>query len=270
MLKARVLTALALLACFLLALFMLPSIGWAVLIAAVGAVGADEWARLGQWKHAQRLAFVAVVFCLSAFLGAVVPDSSHHGWPWLVFGGGALFWLGVVPGVLKRGKAPLEGGTGALVGLIVLVPTVAAIDLLRAVSPWLLLAGMGGVWLADIAAFFVGRAWGRTKLAPSISPGKSREGAYGAVGAVVVFYVLCAALTGHSEPVFLVITGFVAVGYTILSILGDLFESLAKRTAGVKDSGSLLPGHGGVLDRIDSLTAALPFAALITMVMMDR
>jgi phosphatidate cytidylyltransferase len=116
------------------------------------------------------------------------------------------------------------------------------------------------VWIADTAAYFVGRAWGRRKLAPSISPGKSWEGAIGGVVGAAAYAIICANfIQGIARPAFLA----AAVLLAMVSIVGDLFESAAKRQAGVKDSGTLLPGHGGILDRIDSATAVLPLAALL-------
>jgi phosphatidate cytidylyltransferase len=116
------------------------------------------------------------------------------------------------------------------------------------------------VWIADTAAYFMGRAWGRRKLAPSISPGKSWEGAIGGVGGAAAYAIICANfIQGIAWPAFLA----AAVLLAMVSIVGDLFESAAKRQAGVKDSGTLLPGHGGILDRIDSATAVLPLAALL-------
>jgi len=116
------------------------------------------------------------------------------------------------------------------------------------------------VSLADAAAYFAGSAWGRRKLAPSISPGKTREGALAGLAAALVYAIICGAFVeGIAWVPFL----FSAVLIAVLSIVGDLFESALKRQAGAKDSGSLLPGHGGVLDRIDSATATLPVAALL-------
>jgi phosphatidate cytidylyltransferase len=125
-------------------------------------------------------------------------------------------------------------------------------------SPWLLLGVMALVWIADSAAYYAGRRFGRRKLAPGISPGKSWEGVAGA-GIALALYAsaISAAIVGLRIPVALALSA--ALLY--FSILGDLFESWMKRLAGVKDSGTILPGHGGVLDRIDALTAALPIAA---------
>jgi len=128
---------------------------------------------------------------------------------------------------------------------------------------------MAIVWIADSAAYFAGRRFGKRKLAPSISPGKTWEGVYGALFAVGIYALALlpfAERAGYSEPLLpAVVVAWVALVLALagVSIVGDLFESQLKRQRGVKDSGKLLPGHGGILDRIDALMAALPPAALI-------
>jgi phosphatidate cytidylyltransferase len=142
-------------------------------------------------------------------------------------------------------------------GLVVLVPAGLAMVALR---PAQVVAIVALVSIADTAAYFAGRAWGRRKLAPSISPGKTWEGAAGGLAAVLAYAIICGMLAeGVRWLPYLAAANLLAV----LSVIGDLFESAAKRQAGVKDSGSLLPGHGGVLDRVDSATATLPVAALL-------
>ena len=156
----------------------------------------------------------------------------------------------------------------AFVGWVVLCGAWVAIVELQARSPWLLLAAMAIVWIADTAAYFSGRTFGRRKLAPQVSPGKTWEGVYGALFAVGLYAVALVPLAeraGFLRPKSLLAislwTGF-ALLVTAVSVFGDLFESLLKRHAGVKDSGALLPGHGGVLDRTDALFAAMPLLAL--------
>jgi phosphatidate cytidylyltransferase len=128
-------------------------------------------------------------------------------------------------------------------------------------TPVRLLVTLGVVWIADIAAYFAGRAFGRHKMAPTISPGKTWEGVLGAVVAVVAYWSVVCAFVPEFGRLF--VSGLVWVLLlTAASIQGDLFESWMKRLAGVKDSGALLPGHGGLLDRVDALTSTLPFAAL--------
>ena len=149
-----------------------------------------------------------------------------------------------------------------MIGLVVILPTAVAMILLRQVDVALLLAAMAVVWVADIAAYFSGRAFGRRKLAPAISPGKSWEGVYGAIVGVELYGLALVFAFGIELSAGMFILGAVAlVVLTAVSVVGDLFESLLKRQAGIKDSSNLLPGHGGVLDRIDSLTSTLPMVA---------
>jgi phosphatidate cytidylyltransferase len=163
---------------------------------------------------------------------------------------------------------------GAAAGVIVLLAAWVAIVALHARSPWLVLAAMAIVWIADIAAYFAGRRFGRRKLAPAISPGKTWEGVWGALGAVAVYaLVLAAAAPAAMVPAgpaaTLALVAFLPL-VAAISVVGDLYESLLKRQAGVKDSGALLPGHGGVLDRVDALLAAMPFAALAATAFLPR
>jgi phosphatidate cytidylyltransferase len=136
---------------------------------------------------------------------------------------------------------------------------------LHAVDTWLMLAAMALVWVADITAYFAGRAYGRHKLAPTISPGKTWEGVAGAVVGVLVYGGIVFSFTPLAGrlPLSIPVIVLMLVLLTAVSVMGDLFESLLKRQAGIKDSSNLLPGHGGVLDRIDALTSTLPLAALI-------
>jgi phosphatidate cytidylyltransferase len=166
----------------------------------------------------------------------------------------ALFWIVVAPFWLRRG---VQRRGLAVAGFVVILPAALAFVILKPLEVLLVLLL---VWIADTAAYFVGRAWGKRKLAPAISPGKTWEGALGgAAGALVYAIILGTFIEGLFWVPYLLAAALLAV----LSIVGDLFESAAKRQAAVKDSGTLLPGHGGVLDRIDSATAALPAAALL-------
>jgi phosphatidate cytidylyltransferase len=172
------------------------------------------------------------------------------------------FWLVCAPLWLKTGWHPGNPVLLAATGWIVLVPTWLALVNLQ-ITPWVLLAVLGVVWVADSAAYFAGHRWGQRKLAPVISPGKTWEGVVGAAVAVAVYHGLVwnFGFRNYAPESGMAIAAMVAVLFP-LSILGDLFESLCKRHAGVKDSGTLMPGHGGVLDRIDALTSTLPLAAL--------
>ena len=196
---------------------------------------------------------MAVAFVALSLAGAAVERT--------VFGMAAVFWLLVAPLWLARG-AGAQRGDGLLAGgFIVVLPAALAMTWLE---PRRLLAVLVLVWVADSAAYFVGRAWGRHKLAPAISPGKTWEGAAGGVAGALVYAIICKRLFDDvGWAPYLAAAALLAV----LGIVGDLFESAAKRRAGVKDSGALLPGHGGILDRIDSATAVLPLAALLLALM---
>jgi phosphatidate cytidylyltransferase len=161
-------------------------------------------------------------------------------------------------------------------GWIVLIGVWLALVELQVRSPWLVLAAMAVVWIADTAAYFAGRAFGQRKLAPQVSPGKTWEGVYGALIAVAIYalaLVPLAARAGFRQPVDVAsVTLWVAFAAALaaISVVGDLFESLLKRHAGVKDSGHVLPGHGGVLDRADALLAAMPPAALAALFFLPK
>ncbi|MBS4017071.1 MAG: phosphatidate cytidylyltransferase [Dechloromonas sp.] len=266
MLKTRVITALALMAVLLPSLFWLPQMAWAWLIAAFIGVGAWEWGALLGWQNRQRVLLGVVTAALCAVLAWTEPlaigaagFAPAQTWVFLFYGLSALFWLLLIPFWL-RGKWSLHGASGLLVGAVVLLPTWLAMVQLRAVGPAVLLAVFAVVWMADIAAYFAGRRFGKRKLAPSISPGKTWEGAYGAILGVLVYGLVIGHffMAGVSLPLWVAALLLV----TAVSIIGDLFESMLKRKAGIKDSSNVLPGHGGVLDRIDSLTSTLPVAAL--------
>jgi phosphatidate cytidylyltransferase len=174
-----------------------------------------------------------------------------------------VFWLVLAPLWLWRGwRMSSNDMAGYITGWLLIVPTWAAMLAIQDRNPWWLFAVMALVWVADISAYFAGRAWGRHKLAPTISPGKTWEGVMGAVAGVAV-YSIAAALVAGMSPVAEIRWAPMLVALTVVSVIGDLFESMIKRQAGVKDSSQLLPGHGGFLDRLDSQTSILPLAALI-------
>jgi phosphatidate cytidylyltransferase len=272
MLSTRILTAVVALAAVLAALFLFPPLYFAVLVLLVVAAAAHEWARLARLTPAARVLFVLVVVVAGLALIFTQPARSTRGWsPAVVLGVcgvATAFWLLVAtPWVVQRW--PMRPGPALVItGWIVLLGAFVGLTELEARSPWLVLAAMAIVWIADTAAYFTGRAFGRRKLAPQVSPGKTWEGVYGALVAVALYALALAALgsrAGYAGPVdaaSIAVWLAFAVAVAALSVVGDLFESWLKRGAGVKDSGSLLPGHGGVLDRIDALLAAMPPLAL--------
>lgn len=265
MLKARVITALILATAVLGALFGLPPLGWLIFAAAIAALAGWEWAGLASWGGQSRVVYGAVTGLLSLGLMLLAADLPAKSVSLAAYGTAALFWLLVIPLWLNRKFKLANAAMAILVGWVLLLPACLALVELRQVSPVFLLAVMASVWVADIAAYFTGRAIGKHKLAPAISPGKTWEGAGGALVGVLVYGFALDAATGHplSARLPLGLTVLLLVLLTAVSIIGDLFESLIKRQAGIKDSSNLLPGHGGVLDRIDSLTSTLPLVGLL-------
>ena len=271
MLKTRIITAFILLFGLLAALFMLPASLWVAFCALVCAGAAWEWGGLARFSFPGRTVFALLtgVLCgtvgiLSGLGGEAAPVAGLLTPLYLV---SALFWLFVVPFWLRTKWRLSNIGVAVGVGLVVMVPPALALAHLRQIGPWLLLAIMSMVWVADIAAYFSGRAFGRRKLAPGISPGKTWEGAFGAAAGVIVFgYALLFLFAGFEVRAWLYPASLpLLLAFTAVSIIGDLFESLLKRQAGIKDSGAILPGHGGILDRIDSLTSTLPMAGLLAL-----
>lgn len=263
MLAKRIVTAVVLLAALLSALFWLPIWGNAAIFALVTSVGAWEWAGLSGGRLLAKSAFPVFVLVgcgVSALAVGMQPTL------WLFC---AIFWIGVTPLWLIRRWSVPRGLPAYLIGGVLLVSTWSAVVFLLnrghalALGPTLLLACMALVWIADTAAYFTGRLFGRHKLAPSISPGKTWEGVAGGVFGVLLAGLSISGFVERHLHISATIMMACLVLIAAVSVLGDLFESMFKRQAGVKDSGNLLPGHGGILDRIDSQLSALPVAALI-------
>jgi phosphatidate cytidylyltransferase len=257
MLKQRVLTALVLVAALILILFLLPAVYAVATFAGIAALAAWEWSRLASSAAPGRILFpLWILACCGLCL--LYPQLQF-----VMCVLAAVFWLLVSFWLAKRW--PLRSGAlGYLVGTIVLVPAWVGMMRLHALGPWVLLAAMALVWIADIAAYFVGRAFGRHKLAPAVSPGKTWEGAGGAAVGAMLYVLVLKHFSTLSLPDNLLVLGIGTVLLVAVSIVGDLFESMIKRQAGVKDSSQLLPGHGGILDRIDSLTSTLPVLVVIS------
>lgn len=266
MLKARVVTAIALLLGLLACIFLLPAMVWALVVAVVLWVAAGEWLRLVAAEGVLAWCF-RLLAVLPAPLFALLPQEDAHMLGLAIHLGAVSFWWFTVSAILRLKPQFREGIGRYIVGLVVLVPASLAMIQLREMSPWLLLGAMAMVWLADIGAYFAGRAFGRHKLAPQISPGKTWEGVVGGGLAVLVFVLVCQAAVPTLQQLGLPILVLFTLLYTATSVEGDLFESLLKRQAGLKDSGNLLPGHGGLLDRIDSLLPTLPLAAAAALIL---
>ena len=261
----RILTALALLIPFLATLFYLPPIFWSMLLLGLTVTAAREWCRLGAFSVNQTIFYLIVTTLLGGELlfllsEAVDVDTTSTSFIWL-YGASTGFWLLIAPAMLKTGQVFKTGWIFMILGWLILLPTCLALYQLRAVDPVILLSFMGVIWVADSVAYFAGRAFGKHKLAPQISPGKTWEGVFAALGGVLIYAVIWLYWMDSDNKSILVLVPFLLM-LTVLGIIGDLFESLLKRQAGVKDSGKILPGHGGILDRIDALTSTLPVATL--------
>jgi phosphatidate cytidylyltransferase len=273
MLKTRALTAAVLLAVFGAALFLLPRAGWIAFCDLLLAIAVWEWGALASLQKTGRYCYtVALVLLFLSPLLLAGPEAGGglYAPAWAYYAAG-VFWVLLAPLWIWR-RAFVASQTVLLaIGLLVLLPACAALIDLRSRHPALLLAVLGTVWISDSAAYFVGRRFGRRKLAPWISPGKTWEGVAGALVAVALYALAWAAFGAPENPWVggghAMAAWFAAVllGLAVVGIIGDLLESLIKRQAGVKDSGTLLPGHGGILDRIDAPVAVLPLAVLAFM-----
>jgi phosphatidate cytidylyltransferase len=269
MLKTRVITAVILLAVLVPVTLFAPVAGFAAMMAFAVVFGAWEWARLLGFAALGPVLYAAcvgaVLVGVTAAFGLNVPGLNAAA---------AIFWVVAAPFALIRKPALAAGAWRIfllLAGVVVLFAAWHAVVQARTIGVVFVLSLMLVVWLADIGAYFAGKAFGRHKLAPGISPGKTWEGAVGGL----VLTVVVAALLLHSarlQPNFFTVDAAVYGTARMLvwvaclvafSVLGDLFESLLKRQAGVKDSSNLLPGHGGVLDRIDAMLPVLPLAMLL-------
>ena len=268
MLGRRIVTAIVLLAILLPAIFVFPAPAWGALTLVFLAVAAWEWARLLPGAPNALLAGGSVLVVGAAAL--FLREASEWPRPVAIAAWGVLLVFWAIQGPRRLARHDARGGGWPLAALL-LLGCWSSLHELRVLGAIPLLSSMAVVWVADIAAYFAGRAFGRRKLAPSISPGKSWEGAIGGFIAVAVLGLAAAHTPGLEDalPSLLVdrlgtLTGLaVLVAIAALSIVGDLHESLLKREAGVKDSGWILPGHGGVLDRIDALIPTMPIAALL-------
>ena len=265
MLAKRWATALTLLAGFLACLFWLPEPAWTLVLLLPLVLGAREWGILSGFKPLGN-----ALFALScALLGGAIYlwGAQQHA---LVYLAATAFWVLLVPLWLVFGWRLDNVLIRIVSGWLILLPLVLAMFDLRAYSPVLLLLLMAVVWIGDSAAFFSGKRFGKRKLAPGISPGKTWEGVAGAWLAVTLYAAIILLVAESQGRAHAFADGWLPLALLAwlllyLSTLGDLFESWIKRLAGAKDSGTLLPGHGGLLDRIDALTSSLPVAALIVL-----
>jgi phosphatidate cytidylyltransferase len=254
MLRTRAITALIIAPIVLALIFFAPDWLFALAMLAMALIGAWEWSALaGRPSTKARLwlaVFFAVLVGLAVSLQRYFPQQA-----WLaIYCLLALAWWLFSLVWIAAWRASFPAPVKVLCGVLTLLPSLAAVVAIRGASPWYLLIQLLITSGADIGAYFAGRAFGRHKLAPQVSPGKTWEGVAGGV----VLVAVVAAIADHWLPVPAIPFVCLSICVGLLSVVGDLSESLFKRQAGLKDSGSLFPGHGGVLDRVDSLTAAAP------------
>lgn len=281
MLKQRIITALILAPAAISAIFYLPINYFAILLMAIIGIGSWEWARfMGLVDTVQRLGYVVVTSAIIAALWFLLPVDET----WLVITGvqheiTSILWLSVLWWLFAAFLMFLYPKSSsfwannkfiiAIFGWLTLVPTWLAFMVLRTNNhlldefqgAQLLMYLFMLVWSADVGAYFVGKSLGKRKLMPNVSPGKTIEGFLGGVVCASILTVIVGFSLQWSSDKFMTAL-MVTLLITSISVLGDLTESMFKRQAGVKDSGTILPGHGGILDRIDSLTATAPVFAL--------
>ena len=277
LLKQRIITALILASLVILGIFFLPIPGFIAAVAVITLIGFWEWTQFVSLSERLKAMIIPVVTLIGSLfiLPISVPSlmtrfpAHHH---MLILGG--LWWLlASLLTITYSSSAQYWAKSAALkqlFGLLTLIPFFWAMLLLRAdnylsshyLGAKLLLLVCLIVWSADSGAYFCGKRFGRTKMAPSVSPNKTIEGLFGGIVLAVIVAWVGAEIMNipfSSVPHLL----FIAIVTVVASVFGDLVESMFKRVSGIKDSGRILPGHGGVLDRIDSLTAALPVFALL-------
>jgi phosphatidate cytidylyltransferase len=277
--KQRVITALILAPLALAAVFYLPLMAFAAVLSAAFLLGAWEWSGFcGLTQRRSRAVYVLLTAVLMAvFFGLTTFDATGsllHNTPlFSILLLGAAWWIVAIVLVLSFPASQRHWAGSdwrrALMGWCTLLPAWAALIFVRNIGyeqssfygAWLIFVLFGLVWAADIGGYLVGKPFGKTKLLPKVSPGKTLEGLLGGLGLVLL--VLTALLSWQSWPGVSWHWYLAAIALTLLSVFGDLSESMFKRVAGKKDSGAFLPGHGGILDRIDSLTATAPLYALL-------
>lgn len=264
MLKQRIITALILAPIAIACVFLLPPLQFSLFVGGFILIASWEWANLADLEGYARFVYAGIVLLLLVTVTFLPPV--------IVLGLGAIWWTVAFLLVIQYPRATHLWSSPMvryLLGFFVLVPGFVSLNVLKAMpdSNFLILLLFLLIWGADIGAYFAGRAFGKRKLAPEVSPGKSWAGVYG--GLVTAAAIAIAMALFNGDPSLLSWRGIVFLlgccVIVLVSVLGDLTESMFKRARGVKDSSNLLPGHGGVLDRLDSLFAAGPVFALFVL-----
>lgn len=259
MTKTRLLTAIILIPLVVAVVFFLPPLTFFSLAMLVILLAGWEWATLAEIHHIAKKIVFLVLLAAALLLSMWVP---MYG----VIFTGVLWWLIALVLLAMFPKGSHWWGnslTRSIMGFLVLIPCWLGLVVLQGFSPIILMYCLILIWSVDSAAYFVGKKWGKHKIAPQISPGKTYEGFLGGLVAASIIAVAGFFVLNIPKEDWLLFYAICLFGGGVITVLGDLFESMLKRQSQVKDSGGLLPGHGGILDRIDSMTTAIPFLALI-------
>ena len=265
-LRARIVTSAILISILVLAIFNLPQWLWGLILLVPLAMIGLEYSRLFRWSQRGSVTFILLCsaicglpfFFVGQFEGVLNSVATFMCWV------AVLFWMFLVPVLIRYRLSSSHHVPNVLMGILLIVPVWYVLVSLQP-QPYGLIYVLVGIWLVDIGGYFFGKSLGKTKLLPSVSPGKTIEGVLGGLF-LLILYALALRLShadvfgGLNWALFFVLTLFFAV----ICVVGDLFESYLKRASGVKDSGGVLPGHGGILDRVDSMTALLPFSFLVS------
>lgn len=263
MFKQRVITSLILIPLAIGGLFCLDSFWFTVVLAVIGGLTVWEWTNMMHIKSSPLRViigtmFTAAVIGAAAYLSPIQKGMVNH----LILSISIGWWVAVIGMVLTYPKSGMIWKQARLLKtlfiLFILLPFIVGMVELQAMSPWWVMYVLCLVWVSDTGAYLVGKQWGKHKLAPKVSPGKTWQG----FGGAIFFSCLLPIGVLIFKPEFIPVATWhfflISMITVIVSVFGDLAESMFKREAGVKDSSQLIPGHGGVFDRIDSLTAAVP------------
>lgn len=252
---SRIFSAAIMLIIFLSSMFLFSGKFFSFVIYIVSLLALYEWSKLLHFKSHEKNIFLAIslffIYLIDSYLSY---DDARS-----ILIGASIFWICIAPLFLIYKIHLKNFFLGSLIGWMLVMPLIISLNYLIQLSPWVVLLVLTTIWLADSGAYFFGKQFGRRKLAPSISPGKTWEGFIGALFVVSLFSIILTYFGFVNSYASILFFNLIL----LLSVEGDLFESFIKRMAKVKDSGELIPGHGGVLDRIDSLCSSLPLATLI-------
>lgn len=260
MLKQRVITAALLVPLVIAAIFLFETVWFSLLLACVVTIGAWEWAGLCKTNKSVQYIYSVVTLLILVVLYWLNSANIYNG---IIFIGVAYWLLAVVLVFLYQNQRNLLPKSYVLlltIGLLLLVPMWSSLTVLKSSVNYgaeLIMLLMLLIWGADTAAYFAGKKWGKRRLASRVSPGKTWEGTFAGMLAGIVIALAYVIVSNKDLKLGLIFIGIATVT-VFISVIGDLMESMVKREADIKDSGSILPGHGGIMDRIDSLTAAAP------------